>query len=120
MISLAAAVLVKNLELLLQSGHFVKSLGDVELTSVRGLIAILLNAILEISGIVQLDTGVVASILTGVQLHVIGVLDNGIAERSVFMGVQRRVRPSVSSVMLPLAVSKSSFSLGPSLALPLT
>ena len=73
-------------KLLSQIGHLIVSGGDGEVGGVSGLIAILLNAILEISGIVQLDTGVVAVFLVGVQLHVIGILDRGIVERILIGG----------------------------------
>ncbi len=77
-----AAVLVKNLELLLQGGHLIVSGGDGEIGGVSVLHAVLLHAILEIGGVVQLDVGVVAVFLVGGQLHVIGILDGGIVELS--------------------------------------
>ena len=76
-----AAVLVKNLELLLQGGHLIVSGGDGEIGGVSVLHAVLLlHAILEIGGVVQVDVGVVTVFLAGVQLHVIGVLDGAFVE----------------------------------------
>ena len=68
-------------ELLSQIGHLIVSGRDGEIGGVSVLHAVLLlHAILEIGGVVQLDIGVVTVFLAGVQLHVIGILNGAVVE----------------------------------------